>query len=81
MGRRNESVPPGSAKSSTAEAGEAKKKSFVRVARSKTKPRAAAKEPRAVEPEVLDAEIVDDAPSGTVSAHAPFEDGGEQEWQ
>jgi RNA polymerase sigma-32 factor len=83
MGRRSESVPPSSAKSSTVEAGEAKKKSFVRVARSKTKSRAASevRESQAVEPEVLDAEIVDDKSPSPMSASSSYEDGSEGDWQ
>lgn len=60
MSRRGESLPPSSPKSSEADSGEQKKKAFVRIARSKSKSSRQTKATVAVEPEVLEAEIVDD---------------------
>jgi RNA polymerase sigma-32 factor len=60
MGRRGESLPSSNAKASDPEAREQKKKSFVRIARTKSKTEQKNSSPDVVEPEVLDAEVVDD---------------------
>lgn len=60
MGRRGESLPSSNAKASDPEAREPKKKSFVRIARTKSKTEQKNSSPEVVEPEVLDAEVVDD---------------------
>lgn len=62
MSRRGESLPPSKTNASADDSGNNKKKSFVRVARSgpARKKNAAGAKSSAVEPEVLEAEIVDD---------------------
>lgn len=60
MGRRGESLPSSNAKSSEVENHEQKKKSFVRIARSKSKSSVSKEFSPALDPEVLDAEIVEE---------------------
>ncbi|MEN9529329.1 MAG: hypothetical protein RI932_1202 [Pseudomonadota bacterium] len=81
MGRRGESLPPSKAKASDPEEREQKKKSFVRIARSKSK--SAQKNPTTVEahePEVLDAEVVDDDDDTGRSVEVLDSDPLDREW-
>lgn len=66
MSRRGESLPPSKTNASADNPQETKKKSFVRVSRAKNaqaQGKARSNAQKAVEPEVLEAEIVDEDPS------------------
>jgi RNA polymerase sigma-32 factor len=80
MGRRGESLPPSKSKASDPVEREQKKKSFVRIARSKSKSAQNVPKAEALEPEVLDAEFVEDDPDTERSVEVLDSDPLDGEW-
>ena len=83
MSRRGESLPPSKTNASADNPQETKKKSFVRVSRAKNaqaRGKARSNAQKVVEPEVLEAEIVDEDPSESRGIETLDADPVEGDW-